>query len=84
MTVSLEELLAELEADPQSTELVDIEQLLVAAGFRRIERDEHVVYWQPATGLTFNFKRSRRYLEVGYVLQITRIIRAQITTGSQI
>lgn len=78
--VGLAELLEEMEHSPGQTELVDIEQLFLAAGYERLEEGDGIVLFvHQRWGSRYTLDASKRFLPVTLVVRIAEFIRARAT-----
>lgn len=78
--IGLAELLVELETSPDQTELVDIEQLLGEAGYKRKDRaDGLVLFVHEKWGSRWTLNRLQRYLPISLVNRIVLTIRERAT-----
>jgi hypothetical protein len=83
--VTLRELVEELERDPNSTELVDLVQLLDRAGYVRREGDAGLVLFVHAGWRSrWTLDSTRRYIPVSIVLDITATIRTHATAEGRL
>jgi hypothetical protein len=80
VTISLERRLMELEDEPSGTDRLDVERLLLAAGYTR-EYDaaaETYVFTCARWRSTWTFDARMRTVPIPYLLKICRVVRGHI------
>lgn len=79
MRITLGEWLDEIELDPGDTDLVDVDRLLRAAGYRCSLVGECRVYWLPeGRWKPITLRNDIRVVPVSYLLQIVREVRGYL------